>query len=193
MRDDRRALEAPIRSAFHERDYDRSATLALKYYGPELLGFLIGHLRDREAADEVFSDFSERLWESLPSFEWRCSMRTWAYKIARYSASNYSANARRRRRELLLSHAPGLPIEMRTTDITDHLQALRAQLSDEDQALLLLRVDSELSWLELAEIKLARDTQLTPEVLKTEAARLRKRFQLVKEQLRKRIEESELL
>lgn len=62
------------------------------------------------------------------------------------------------------------------------IDALRATLPEDDQRLLVLRVDRELQWNELAEIFLD-DPNADAAALEREAARLRKRFQLVKEKL----------
>lgn len=62
------------------------------------------------------------------------------------------------------------------------VDALRASLPEDDQRLLVLRVDRDLQWNELAEIFLGHPNADAAE-LKREAARLRKRFQLVKEKL----------
>ena len=74
------------------------------------------------------------------------------------------------------------------TEKRRRLDALRNNLSMEDRALLVLRVDRKLEWNELARILLESDEGASPEtaVLAREAARLRKRFQLVKERLRER-------
>jgi RNA polymerase sigma-70 factor (ECF subfamily) len=79
------------------------------------------------------------------------------------------------------------------TAVKDRFQQLRDQLAPEDQTLLVLRVDRGLSWLELAEVMLAETEPASEEALKTEAARLRKRFQIAKERLRVLAEEAGLL
>ena len=55
--------------------------------------------------------------------------------------------------------------------------------SPADRALLVLRVDRELSWTELAHVFL-ENTPHGAQRVPREAARLRKRFQLIKDQLR---------
>jgi len=59
--------------------------------------------------------------------------------------------------------------------------------------LLMLRVDRGLSWLELAEVMFSGEAALGDEERKTEAARLRKRFQHAKDRLRKLAQEAGLL
>ena len=70
------------------------------------------------------------------------------------------------------------------TQTRTRIAELRETLPEADQTLLMLRVDRELSWIELAQV-LHEDeqSQLQGEALKREAARLRKRFQLVKTKL----------
>ena len=61
--------------------------------------------------------------------------------------------------------------------------ALRESLSREDQELLVLRVDKRLAWNELAQILHEGDAALDAAGLRKEAARLRKRFQIIKQEL----------
>jgi RNA polymerase sigma-70 factor (ECF subfamily) len=68
------------------------------------------------------------------------------------------------------------------TEKKSRLHALRDTLPDDEKTLLLLRVDRKLSWDELARV--LSDEDLDDEAIKREAARLRKRFQLVKDKLR---------
>ena len=64
------------------------------------------------------------------------------------------------------------------------IAALRQSLSAADQTLLVLRVDKQLGWTDLARVMRADDGPPASEArLKREAARLRKRFQLIKEKL----------
>lgn len=63
------------------------------------------------------------------------------------------------------------------------LQVLRETLPLEDQALLVLRIERELDWRDLARVMNAA-AELDDVALDREAARLRKRFQAAKERLR---------
>jgi len=195
------AVEAQIRAAFDAPDYERAASLAIAYYGGEVYGFLRGQLRDEESAREVFAQFSAVFWQTLPRFRWACSMRTWAYKLAR-------SEARRHRQRERKHHAARVSDELallsnvddrsrtttapyRRTTVKDCFQQMRGDLRAEDRELLALRVDRGLSWLELAEVmseggSAARD-------LETEAARLRKRFQMLRARLRKLAKKAGLL
>ena len=203
MSEDREAIEKLIRAAFDAQDYEHAATLTIEHYGAELLGFLVSHMRNTEDASEVFGEFSEQFWKTLPSFEWRCSARTWAYTLARRAASHYRKRERRHgidqpltqlsRLSIAVERVRTATVAFKRTEVKDRFQELREQLEPEDQTLLILRVDRGLSWLELAEIMLGSEAAPSEEQLKTEAARLRKRFQHAKERLRGLVEEAGLL
>lgn len=204
MRETTDRSEPSIRTAFERGQHDQAATQAIELYGHEIFSFIGSQLREPHAAGDAFSDFSELFWRTLPRFEWRCSLRTWMYLLARRALSRERRDARKRNRhETELTKASVLPeavARARTqtaahfrTAVKDRFQDLRAELSEEDQIVLVLRVDRGLSWSELAEVMLASDATPTPAQLTTEAARLRKRFQLAKAHLRKRAEESGLV
>lgn len=194
--------ETPIRTAFEAGDYERSATLTVERYGPELLGFLVAQLRDVDAADELFQLWCEQLWRTLPGFEWRCNMRTWAYKLARRVVGQHRKREGKQASDTLtqLSQLSNAVERVRTataqyrrTDVKDRFQQIREQLPEEEQTLLMLRIDRGLDWLELAEVMLGDELAPNEQQLKTEAARLRKRFQHVKERLRKMFEQAGLI
>lgn len=191
------ADEALIRSACEAADYHRAATLTLQLYGADVFGFLAARLRSTSDASEVFSVFSEDLWKGLPKFQWRCSPRTYCYTLARNAANEYcSAPANRAGRRVDLSELDGalsqLVHEVREetarylrTSSRDKVRALREQLDADEQELLYLRIDRELSWREIAGI-LVREPEETSDdaSLARVEARLRKRFEATKRRLK---------
>ena len=194
--DERDALERRIRSLWDAGDMRRAATVLLEGYGGELLGFLMLRLRDRDAASEAFSKFTEDLWRGLGGFEWRCSARVWSYTLARHAASHYIRGARRRRERLApLSRAgPLSKIEERIrtatlasarTESKTRIARLRERLRSDDQMLLVLRVNRRLDWTEIAQVMFHEGEVVDPAVLEKEAVKLRKRYQSAKEKLRK--------
>jgi RNA polymerase sigma-70 factor, ECF subfamily len=53
-------------------------------YGPELYGFAVNSLGDRQLAEEVVQDVFTRVWRHADSFDpSRATFRTWIYGIAR--------------------------------------------------------------------------------------------------------------
>ena len=183
--------ERAIREALAAGDVNRATTAALRLHGPELLGFVVGMLADRDAANEAFAAFSERLWLSWPRFEWRCSLRTWCYRLIRHAAIDVLRGQRQPGR-VELSAAPELvqvaahvrteTLSILRTATRTQLERLRDELPHEDRALLILRIDRELEWREIALVldsRVGHDLPEDEQALKRESARLRKRFQIV--------------
>lgn len=196
MREQRQELEGAIRAACDAGDHDGATTVAIESYGPEIIGFLVARLRSEAEASEVFAQFCEDFWLGLPRFEWRCTARVWAYTLARHAANRHASAAHRRpARNIPLSGVgpiSGLAAQIRSTtlphlrtEVKSKMRALREQLSQEDQTLLILRVDKGLSWREIAEVTLYEGQPASEALITKEAARLRKRFQLAKDRLRK--------
>jgi RNA polymerase sigma-70 factor (ECF subfamily) len=198
--------EQRIKALYDAGDLRGSATLLLETYGPEIYGFLASRLRDPVFTSDVFGDFTEDLWRSFKSFHFGCSARVWAYTLARHAASR-GIRRRRRARDVPLSRAgPLSAIADRVRSETSALlqttkrhriAALRDQLPEFEQMLLLLRVNRQLAWLEIARIVAPGSPraaiELDAQTLHAEAARLRKRFQKAKAKLRRLAEEAGLL
>jgi RNA polymerase sigma-70 factor (ECF subfamily) len=188
--------ETAVRRACTAGDYDGAATRIIEGYGPGILRFLGGRLRSPADADDVFAMLCEDLWAGLPGFAWRCTARAWIYTLARHAELRFAtAPGRRRERNLPLSQAPGLDAardQVRTTtapyartDVKDRFRALRPRLAEEDQIILVLRVDRDLGWSEIAHVLAGPHQPLSDVAVRREEARIRKRFQLIKEKLRR--------
>lgn len=186
--------EARVRAACTIGNHDLAATLGLELYGREIFSFILARSPSYDEGSDIFSQFSEDLWKSLPAFEWRSSLRTWAYRLARQAAFQHKRREKRHANAAPLSQLSRLSaaVEQVRSATREHLrtetktrfQALREQMSPEDQTLLILRVDRQMSWRDLATVMLPNNEPSTEETLKREAARLRKRFQIAKEELR---------
>lgn len=201
--DSQSSIEVSARAAADRADY-RAATRALiEGYGKEILGFLAALLRGNVGfAEDVFSEFSEDVWKGLPKFEWRCSARAWCYRLARNAASRQARLPRNRpERALPLSSVPDLEDIVDkarsatqpylVTEIKDRFQKLREQLPAADQALLILRVDRNLSWFDVAHA--LSDTGGDSEQMQKAEVALRQRFVEVKRRLRELANEAGLL
>lgn len=182
--------ETLIRDAFDQGDLESAATYALDLYGDEILSFLMARLHRVSDAQEAFSMFSEDLWVGLPKFAWRSSMRTWAYMVARNAATRYAAAPHRREARNLTLSTPGRLSHVvdrlrsatqihQQTAVKDRMRVLREHLDPDDQMLLVLRVDRNMAWRDLA-IAMTGDADLDDAALDREAARLRKAFERVK-------------
>ena len=198
---------AAVRAACEAGDFDEATVGALRDLGPEILGFLVGTMGgDYDSASDAFALFSEKLWHSMPRFEWECSLRAWCYRLARNAAIDVHRGAEgQRKRNVGLSSAPevfDMAAQVRTTTMSvlrtanrTALERLRDELPEEDRVLLVLRVDRELEWREVALVLASENGDGIPDEasIKREAARLRKRFQIVVERLRAMAKERNLL
>jgi len=176
-------IDERVQELLAQGDQRGAATAALRELGPRILGYLQALLRDGADASDAFSIFAEHLWRGLPGFRFQSSLKTWCFKLAWNAALNLKDEAwRRRGRRLESGEASRLADEIRTrTGVKVErqlkaLEALRAELSDEEQTLLVLRLDQQLAWEEIAEV-LARDGAAP------DAAALRKRYERLKEKL----------
>ncbi len=190
-----------IRALLARGDVDAGVTRLLSMFGPEVFGFLRGALGSEADADEVFAATSVKIWRALASFKWQCSLRTWVYVIARNELARFAKGTRRRNVGRVTSSAlDDVVARVRTatnsalgTDKRDRLAALRDELPVDDRTLLILRVDRDLAWEDVARTFLDDGDAPTVEQIKRESARLRKRFQLVTERLSRRAREENLL
>jgi RNA polymerase sigma-70 factor (ECF subfamily) len=205
MSEERSAVEAPIQAACQTGDFRQATTLAIETYGEEVMGFLSARVRGRGDAGDVFSMFAEDLWKGLPSFEWRCSLRGWCYTLARHAMVRHArAPQNRAERNLGLSQHQDLSAlvdrvrsathAFARTEARDRVRALRESLPDEDQTLLILRVDRGLPWRELVQVMNDAEALDLPEAeLQKQEQRLRQRFKRLKDRLRELAEKEGLL
>ena len=170
----RAELEQRIREAHERGEHERAATLALETYGREILAFLIARLGDQQGLD-VFSELQEDLWRGLPGFAWRSSLRTWVYTLAHHALLRHVAGARRRsalpNSAVMSAVAQRVRTETaayRKTEVKNRFRELRALLSNEDQNILILRIDRKLPWRDLAIIMAGPGTSLEGAELETE-------------------------
>lgn len=176
-------------------DPKAAATRAIEGYGGELLGYLFALARAPEDAEELFSELCEKLWRALPSFRWDSSFRTWAYAIARNLVREAYRQEQRRGRVVGLSspEVANWAEAVRTTTVaymrseTKHrLELLRAMLDEDDRTLLVLRVDRRMAWRDIARV-MTDDGDVGDAGLDKLAAKLRKRFERVKERLKDKL------
>jgi RNA polymerase sigma-70 factor, ECF subfamily len=195
--------EHAIREAFDSGSMERAASALLSAYGHQILSFITSRLRSQSDAQEVFSTFAEDLWVGLPGFSWRCSARTWSYTLARNAVVRFvTAPQQRRDRNVPLScpgSISGLVARFHSTtphyqrtDVKAQFRSLREGLDPEDQMLLVLRVDRNLPWRDLA-LAMSGDTELDEPAVARESARLRKAFERIKRELKRQAQEAGLL
>ena len=186
--------ESLIGAQLDAGDHAGAAAGTLRFYGPEILGYLYATLRDETAADEVFAQFSEDLWKGLGKFRRLCSMRTWSYRLAWESLSKFRRDPYRRRALPLRTgewSQAATEVRDRTapwlrSSVRDQVARLRERLTDAERTLLILRIDRGLSFAEIAEVLRPRDRRAG-------AVTLRKRYDRLKKKLRRLAEAEGLL
>jgi RNA polymerase sigma-70 factor, ECF subfamily len=194
------ALERRIRDLLAAGDLAGAATQVIQGYGPEVLGFLAAYVGDEDDASEALAQASFDLWSSIRNFHQHASLRTWFYTLARHAAARLRRAAHRRPgRHLSIDEVPEISAaDARSatapylrSEIKNGYAAIRDALSPGDRALLILRVDRRMSWQEIARILGSHDDG--DGALARRAARLRKRFQLLKVEIRERARAAGLL
>jgi RNA polymerase sigma-70 factor (ECF subfamily) len=188
-------VEARCLEALDRGDQAGAATLLVRGYGPQLLGYLCSVLRSEADAGEVFSMFSEDLWRGLPGFRRECPVRVWCYRLAWHAAARFLRDPYRGRGQRLeTTELSRLVAEVRSSVFLGRDQArqatldrLRQALSPDERALLVLRLDRDLSWSEVA-LVLSEEGGAP-----VEEAALRKRFERLKEKLADRARQEGLL
>jgi RNA polymerase sigma-70 factor (ECF subfamily) len=178
-------IEREVRGLCQQGDPVGGAAAAIRGYGREVFGLLVTQHRTETDADEVFAVWSERVLRHLGAFQWDCSLRTWVYTIARNASYSYTRDrgVEARRNVSLGDDALAAGARTETRPYLRTTAKIRDALPPEDRALLVLRLDRGLEWKELARVMLGAEAGLDEEVLRREAQRLRKRYQLLKEKL----------
>lgn len=200
-KEDRDASERKIVEARARRDFQEAAGLVVEAYGPQVLGYLVRTMRSQADASEVFSQFCEDVCRGLPRFEGRSSFWTWTYRVATNARTRFWQDPYRRRGKRLPSgDLARIEQEVRSktlnylrTEVKDRFATLREKLSADEQSLLTLRVDKDMSWTEIAEVMSEDKEPCSDADLKVRATALRQRYQRLKDKIRKLAQEEGLM
>jgi RNA polymerase sigma-70 factor, ECF subfamily len=186
-------IERRIADALARGELREAATAAIEGYGAVIYAYVRAVLRDEQDASEAFGQWSEDLWRGIGEFRGDAAFRTWAYRVAYFAALRFARDPYRTRgRRLETSEASRLAASVRSRSASlverqqDAAGRLREGLSREEQTLLILRIDQKLSWREVAQV-------MTADGQPIEEAAARKRFERLKERLRKLAREQGLL
>ena len=186
-------LEQQLQRDIECGDHATATRRALEHYGPEVRRWQ-RHLLDTDAdVDDAFSSFSVDLWRSFRTFRGACSVRTWCFRLGANAARRHRQR-KAQGREVGVSQLDQIPAtEGRQdtapwlkTEYKDRFALLRSSLSKEEQDLLVLRIDQRMGWRDIA-IILADSEALSDAQLNASAASLRKRFQRLKDRIRKSV------
>ncbi len=178
------AIEARIAALLQARDWTGASTVALREYGPAILTYLRSILRDDDLACDVFSRFCEKVWRSVEDFRGECAFSTWAYRLAWFAAREHQRAEGRRREERLAPDAISkIEQEVREstlaglrTETRDRWSKIKDSLDPFERSLLLLRVERELPWREVARIMADGGEAMAESALRKRFERLRQRL-----------------
>jgi RNA polymerase sigma-70 factor (ECF subfamily) len=178
------SVESEIVRLLESRDLRGAATLVIREYGPQILGYLTVVTKDADDADEAFGRFCEEMWKNLGGFRRESSVLTWAYRVAWTAALRLTQDGYRRRgRRLETAELSGLMAYARSSlaphlreSRKDWLHRLRAQLTPAEQTLLTLRIDRAMSWRDVAAV-LAEDDGPDEVVLRKRFDRLKRKLE----------------
>lgn len=84
----------------HQRaGQDERYTAAAQEFGGAIERLARGYEAQADARGDLIQEIHVALWRSLASFDGRCSIRTWVYRIAHNTAADYIRRRRRWRSE----------------------------------------------------------------------------------------------
>ena len=171
----------------------QAATLVIQAHGPAVLRYLRALLRDEGTVDDAFSLFGEWVWRGIANFRGEAPLRSWTLGVAWNAAQRVRDEAwQKHKARLSTGFASKLVAKIRTTSPgtlerrDEGLDQLRGELAAEDQNLLVLRLDQELAWEDIAVVLSGSGSPVKPSAL-------RKRFERLKERMAKRARERGLL
>jgi RNA polymerase sigma factor (sigma-70 family) len=176
------AVDSDIRDSVRAGALERATTLAIRRFGPEILGRLRLRLGEDDVK-EAFSRWAENVWQGLARFGWRSSLRTWVHRVARNASLDLRREAwRRRERPFLTGEASRIVEEVRSSTLARderrrrELEQLRASLTPAERRLLDLRVNQGLSWAEIAAVLSEGGEPSQPAALMKRFDRLKRRL-----------------
>jgi RNA polymerase sigma-70 factor (ECF subfamily) len=146
-------LEATARGDTHAFE-----SLVKRYQGP-LLNFIARYIGDRAAAEDLTQEVFLRVYRAAPRFEPRTRVSTWIFRIAynqvlsemeRRSRQKKLGEALWRNREQGAEEPFTDPSER--LELEDEVTAALGRLPGNQRAALLLRINENLSYLEIGEV-----------------------------------------
>ena len=151
---------------------------AITGHGPMIRRLARGYEADPERRRDLLQDIHLELWRSMASFDGRCALRTWVYRVAHNVAASHIV--RRRRVAARLVDLEALDTEPAYADAraqadgqlaAHRLVDLVYRLRPADRQLMLLYLEGETAT-EIAEV-----TGLSPSNIATKLHRIRKLLQ----------------
>ncbi|TGV22724.1 RNA polymerase sigma factor [Mesorhizobium sp. M4B.F.Ca.ET.143.01.1.1] len=133
-------------------DVDQRYTLAVELLGGALARLAAGYESDPAERQDLVQDIHLQVWRSLRSFDGRCSLRTWVYRVAHNVAADHVGRARRRKGMISLDQcAAEIAADPRPTpemEVSDKLalaqiHAMLHRLQPIDRQVMILYLEDE--------------------------------------------------
>ena len=155
-------------------DQDQLYFEAAEAFGPALQRLARATEANPERRRDLLQDMHVALWRSFAGFDGRCSLRTWAYRVAHNTAASHAGRERRIHRGTIALDAAGdlpgavsLASQLEQSDALDRLNAWIRRLKPPDRQVLTLYLE------ELDAAAIADITGLTPGAVATRISRLK--------------------
>lgn len=84
-------------------------TAAVEQHGDALARLARGYEADEHKREDLVQEIHLQLWRSLTAFDGRCSLRTWAYRVAHNTAASHVVREARHARRFLHLEEIDLP------------------------------------------------------------------------------------
>ncbi|MEI9932695.1 MAG: sigma-70 family RNA polymerase sigma factor [Rhizomicrobium sp.] len=130
-----------------ETDQDELYRLAIAEHGPAIGRLLRAYEADPELRRDLLQEIHVGLWRSFAVFDRRCSLRTWAYRVAHNIASSHVARRMRGGKQVSLDALAELPdggnVEQTASEkqMLEKLTAMIRTLEQPDRQIILLYLE----------------------------------------------------
>jgi RNA polymerase sigma-70 factor (ECF subfamily) len=125
---------------------------AVDLLGPALVRLARAWEADSDACQDLLQEMHLALWRSMATFDGRCSMRTWVYRVAQNAATSHIMRSRKGRKKMLVSieeieERGGITAgnnshsSLEQSQILDRLYALIRRLNPLDRQVILLYLE----------------------------------------------------
>jgi RNA polymerase sigma-70 factor (ECF subfamily) len=147
---------------------------AAKAFGPALQRLAQATEANAERRRDLLQDMHVALWRSFATFDGRCSLKTWVYRVAHNTAASHVDRERRRSSGAVsldvAGHVPApqsLAAELEQSDALARLMAWIRRLKSPDRQVMTLYLEA------LDAAAIAEITGLTPGAVATRISRLK--------------------
>lgn len=133
-------------------DVDRRYALTVEMLGSALARLAAGYESDPAEQQDLVQDIHLQVWRSLKSFDGRCSLRTWVYRVAHNVTADHVGRARRRKDMISLDQSaaeigadprPSPEIEISDRLALAQIHAMLHRLRPVDRQVMILYLEDE--------------------------------------------------